>query len=82
MKTYRVRVSTDRVTWTCVDNCKIFIGNLDKNTEVDAIFKNSVVAQFVRIFPETWHSHMSMRSAVLAIKEETKEEISGGFGIK
>jgi hypothetical protein len=41
-----------------VDNCRIFDGNRDKHTPVDAMFKSSVRAQFVRIYPETWHGHM------------------------
>lgn len=58
VKSYRVRVSSDRIKWTCVDNCRIFDGNRDKHTPVDAMFKSSVRAQFVRIYPETWHGHM------------------------
>ena len=84
VKTLRVRTSQDRNAWICVDECSAFQTGLnDRNTAKDVVFKTSVVAQYVRIYPESCHSHCSMRSAVLAIPQpdtdlESEESINQG----
>ena len=39
---------------------RIFAGNADVDTIVEHCFEE-VQARFVRLFPQTWHSYMSMR---------------------
>jgi hypothetical protein len=77
VQTLRVRTSQDRNAWICVDECSVFqTGLSDRNTAKDVLFKTSVVAQYVRIYPESCHSHCSMRSAVLAIPQPDPEASS------
>jgi len=40
---------------------RIFTGNNDQNTIVENAFDDVFVARYVRVYPQTWNSHMSMR---------------------
>ena len=39
---------------------KVFVGNVDQSSVVENCI-DRVQAQFVRIYPQTWNNHMSMR---------------------
>jgi len=51
-------------TWEDVDGGKIYTGNTDKDTQVDVIFDTPVEARYIRIYPQTWNGHMSMRADI------------------
>lgn len=40
---------------------RIFSGNSDQNTIVENAFDSALVARYVRLYPQTWYGHMSMR---------------------
>ena len=61
VKTYKVMVNGVHDTWVDVDGGKAFTGNTDSGTQVNAIFETPVEGRYVRIYPETWNKHMSMR---------------------
>ena len=63
---FKVEVSEDGGLWIEVECGRIFKGNEDSNSKLKTKFKKPVRARFVRIFPQTWNAHMSMRAAVLA----------------
>ncbi|XP_077969093.1 EGF-like repeat and discoidin I-like domain-containing protein 3 [Styela clava] len=44
---------------------KVFQGNNDRNTKVTNIFPNPVVCRYVRLYPQRWHVHLSMRMEIL-----------------
>ena len=54
--------SHDYLSWTAVDNGKVFTGNKDKDTVMEAFFDNPVVARYLRVEPVIWHNHISMRA--------------------
>ena len=48
----------------------IFIGPSSENqAHIWQVFNNTIKAQFIRFYPQTWNVHMSMRAAVLDGKE-------------
>ncbi|XP_029202215.2 uncharacterized protein LOC114966489 [Acropora millepora] len=48
---------------------KIFQGNSDRYTVVMQALKNPIITRYIRIHPETWHSHISMRAEFYGCKE-------------
>ena len=46
---------------------KLFAANVDSNSIVEHCLDN-IQAQFVRLYPQTWHSHMSLRWNVYVIE--------------
>jgi hypothetical protein len=78
---YQVTHSRDGVTWSDVETWSevvgVFPGNSDSSTEVKAWFPSSVDARYVRLVPQTWHDHISMRAGVLrALQGWTQSGIS------
>merc|ERR1712086_1246706 len=74
---YKVKVSTDGGTFTDVDGGATFTGN-SANTgdaKVEKLFASPVQGRYVRILPQTWASHITMRSAVL----EASSGYSSGY---
>ena len=64
VKTYKVKSKGVSGTWEDVDGGKIYTGNTDKDTQVDAIFDTPVESRYIRIYPQTWNSHMSLRADI------------------
>lgn len=64
VKKFKVKVKGVSGTWEDVDGGKIYTGNTDKDTRVDVIFDTPVEGRYVRIYPETWNGHMSMRADI------------------
>jgi len=58
---FQVDVSSDGVNWTAVDGGNTFTANTDMNTKVENMFKKPVKGQALRIKPQSWNNHMSMR---------------------
>eukprot|EP00961_Rhodomonas_salina_P191251 2580405-Rhodomonas_salina.5 len=69
----KVAASSDGVTWIDVQCGRVFDANADKATKVFNTFDEPVKAQYVRIYPETWHGWMSMRAAVLLCERPCKD---------
>lgn len=64
VKTFKVKSKGVSGTWEDVDGGKIYTGNTDKDTQVDAIFDTPVESRYIRIYPQTWNSHMSLRADI------------------
>ncbi|XP_035673304.1 lactadherin-like [Branchiostoma floridae] len=66
---YKLRFSRDGSTWsTYLDKLgreRVFPGNYDQDTEVRHLLDPPVTARYVRFWPQTWNSHLSMRVEVL-----------------
>ncbi|CAH1256880.1 EDIL3 [Branchiostoma lanceolatum] len=69
VKSYKLRFSIDGTTWsTYLDKLgreKVFSGNSDQDTEVRHLLDPPVTARYVRFWPQTWNSYLSMRVEVL-----------------
>jgi hypothetical protein len=71
VKTFKVQSKGATGTWTDVDSGKVYTGNTDMETQVDVTFDAPVDARYIRIYPQTWNNHMSMRADIVAGKTRT-----------
>ena len=71
VKTFKVQSKGATGTWTDVDSGKVYTGNTDADTQVDVTFDTPVDARYIRIYPQTWNKHMSMRTDIVAGKTRT-----------
>jgi len=71
IKTFKVKFKGASGTWADVDGGKIYTGNTDTETQVDVTFTTPVDARYIRIYPQTWNNHMSMRCDIIAGKTRT-----------
>jgi hypothetical protein len=71
VKTFKVQSKGATGTWTDVDSGKVYTGNTDRETQVDVTFDTPVDARYIRIYPQTWNNHMSMRTDIVAGKTRT-----------
>lgn len=58
----------DNGTWKPVDKKATFVGNTDRDTIKKVMFAKPVTTRYIRIYPKTYTSHMSLRADLL-VKE-------------
>ena len=65
MTSYKFAYSVDGLTYTFVSSYDdvewVFEGNYDSNTVVTHSLEIAVAARYVRVYPQSWRQHMSMR---------------------
>lgn len=61
VKAFKVKVKTASGDWSWVDDQKVYDGNFDQNTKVLSDFNKPVMGRYVRIYPQSWNNHMSLR---------------------
>jgi len=62
VKSYIIKTSLEADgEFTSVDDDKVFDGNSNTSTVVKNTFAKPVKARYVRIYPQTWNEHMSLR---------------------
>jgi hypothetical protein len=71
VKTFKVQSKGATGTWTDVDSGKVYTGNTDQETQVDVTFDAPVDARYIRIYPQDWNGHISMRTDIVAGKTRT-----------
>ena len=71
VETFKVQSKGATGTWSDVDSGKVYTGNTDMETQVDVTFDAPVDARYIRIYPQTWNNHMSMRADIVAGKTRT-----------
>ena len=64
VKTFKVKYY-DAGTWKDVDGGATFTGNTDRDTQVEAKFATPVKTRYIRIYPQTWNNHMSLRAGLI-----------------
>ena len=65
VKSFKVKYKDESGSWWDVDG-KTFPGNVDKSSKVTTTFSKPVRARYIRIYPQTWHGHISMRVDMFA----------------
>jgi hypothetical protein len=65
VKSFKVKYKDESGSWWDIDG-KTFPGNVDKNSKVTTTFSKPVRARYIRIYPQTWNSHISMRADMIA----------------
>lgn len=61
---FKVGYSNDNKNYKEVDFGNKFIANWDRSTKVTNLFTIPVNAKYIRIYPQSWYGHMSMRAAI------------------
>jgi hypothetical protein len=69
VQTYKVKLSSDGQKW--IDVPGTFDGNTDDTTQLYGLFTPKE-ARYVRIFPESWSAHISIRAGVLVCAHPEK----------
>jgi len=64
VKTFKVKYY-DAGTWKDVDGGATFTGNTDRDTQVEVKFAAPVKTRYIRIYPQTWNGHMSLRAGLI-----------------
>ena len=64
VKTFKVKYY-DAGTWKDVDGGATFTGNTDHDTLVEVKFTTPVTTRYIRIYPQTWNKHMSLRAGLI-----------------
>ncbi len=62
---YKVQTSPDCSVYSDVDGGRVFTANVDMSSKVQNFFSTAVQASCVRLVPQTWFGHMSMRAGVI-----------------
>ena len=57
----RPRIVLSLFSFYCFPFAQIFQGNSERQLIVTNRFRSPIRARFVRIYPRTWHGHISMR---------------------
>ena len=65
VKSFKVKYKDGSGSWWDIDG-KIFPGNVDKDSKVTTTFSKPVRARYIRIYPQSWNDHMSMRVDMIA----------------
>jgi hypothetical protein len=58
---FKVAVTVNGKLWDNLAGGEVFQGSNDRNSKVLIKFKEPVYARVLRIYPQTWQGHMSMR---------------------
>ena len=69
--TFKVKSKGADGTWKDVDSGKVYTGNTDRDTQVDVTFDTPVETRYIRIYPQTWNGHISLRADIVAGKTRT-----------
>ena len=69
--TFKVRSKGSDGVWKDVEGGKVYTGNSDQDTKVDVTFATPVDARYIRIYPETYNAHMSLRADIIVGKTRT-----------
>lgn len=72
VKSFKVKYKDESGSWWDVDG-KTFPGNKDRNSKVTTTFSKPVRARYIRIYPQEWYGHMSMRVDMIAGDTNTNE---------
>ncbi|XP_070566935.1 uncharacterized protein [Ptychodera flava] len=68
VKTYKVQYSGDNSTWLTVQSGgsdAVFTGNTDTNGYKRNLFDSPVIAQYIRVNPQTWENDIGLRFEIL-----------------
>ncbi|EGC39279.1 hypothetical protein DICPUDRAFT_91250 [Dictyostelium purpureum] len=58
---YKIKYTSDNITWIEYNNGQIFNGNSDRNTVVTHVFPQPIRARSISIHPVTFQNHIALR---------------------
>ena len=62
---FKVQYKDSSGAWKDVDGGYVFEGSQYKNSQANVFFKAPINTSAVRIYPQTWNKHMSMRAGLM-----------------
>ncbi len=65
VSSYKVQTSPDCSVYSDVDGGRVFSGNVDMHSQVPNFFSTPVQASCVRLLPQSWVNHITMRAGVI-----------------
>ena len=68
IKTFKVSRKAEDGSWKSVDSGKEYKANTDRDTQVDVNFDKATKTTAIRIYPETWNNHISLRAELYTQK--------------
>ena len=74
VETFKVKYH-DAGTWKDVDGGASFTGNNDRDTQVEVKFATPVKTRYIRIYPQTYNNHMSLRAGLITNSTLKKSEL-------
>jgi hypothetical protein len=74
VKTFKVKYY-DAGTWKDLDGGASFTGNTDRDTQVEVKFATPVTTRYIRIYPQTYNNHMSLRAGLITNSTLKKSEL-------
>ena len=74
---YKVKYKDESGSWWDIDGKK-FPGNTDRDSKVTTTFSKPVRARYIRIYPQTWHKHISMRADMIGGSTNTTDQSALG----
>ena len=74
VKTFKAKYY-DAGTWKDVDGGAIFTANTDGATQVEVKFATPVTTRYIRIYPQTWNNHPSLRTGLITNSTRTESEL-------
>ena len=70
---FKAQYKDSEGAWKDVDSGYIFEGSQDKGSQANVFFKAPINTSAIRIYPQTWHGHMSMRAGLMTGGSSTSE---------
>ena len=61
VKSIKMAYTVNGKEWESLQNGHIFEANSDRNTKMRITFSHPIYARALRIYPQTWNAHLSMR---------------------
>ena len=65
VQSFKVKYKDESGSWWDIDG-KTFPGNRDRDSKVTTTFSKPVRARYIRIYPQAWQNHISMRADIIA----------------
>ncbi|EDO29609.1 predicted protein, partial [Nematostella vectensis] len=69
---YKLEYSQNRVHFHSYLSGKVFQGNHDRNSKLSHILKPAIIARYIRVRPQAWHAHISMRVGLYGCRKGFK----------
>jgi hypothetical protein len=74
VKSFKVSRKGPDGSWKSVSSGKEYTANTDRDTQVDVNFDKATKTTAIRIYPETWNGHISLRAELYTQKLKVPEK--------
>ncbi|KAK3730960.1 hypothetical protein QZH41_007183 [Actinostola sp. cb2023] len=68
VKKYKLQYSSDGKTFNNYEGGKVFTANKDRNSVVKHNLYKPIIARYIRVLPQEWQGHMSLRMELYGCK--------------